>query len=323
MSYSWGSDTSTGWSGGYDYDSARGGYSKTPSTRTYTGGTGTASVGTKSKSVVAAAKYPLEQLATESTQPLVVAVDVTGSMADWPALIFEKLPLLYNEVVRYLPDVEISFAAIGDAYSDKHPVQVTAFGKGVDLDAKVNSLYPEGGGGGGARESYELTAHYFLTQCDMQKAKKPIFIFAGDEGFYESVAKDVLSRYFTGEQPASLDGMKAMRDLGKKFDTYILRKPYGSGYDNSIAQQWKNVLGDQKVMKLDDPRRIVDCIIGIVAASAGGFMDFTKRLSERQEDDKVKSVMKTLRSIATPGDPSKAISTKTPASSKASKKLVP
>src|SRR5436190_1151633 len=60
-----------------------------------------------------------KRISSTGTNPIVVAVDVTGSMATWPAEIFDRLPLLYQTLSQYRPDVEVSFVAIGDAHSDK------------------------------------------------------------------------------------------------------------------------------------------------------------------------------------------------------------
>lgn len=293
--YSWGSDTSAGWSGGYDYGSARAGGGRTygggdPSSvsRAYTGSVCASSAISRGIPILG------RKLSTESDSPLVVAVDVTGSMAEWPRLIFEKLPLLYTEVQRYLPKVEISFAAIGDATYDRVPLQAGDFKKEKELDAIVSSLYPEGGGGGGARESYELMAYYYLNNVETQKAKKPIFIFTGDEGFYDSIDSGLVKTYIGNDITGSLDSMDIMSQLCKKYDTYILRKQYESSHESYINEQWQKALGSQKVLKLDDPRRIVDCIIGIVASTAGSFGDYTKRLTKRQTLVQVKDVMKTL-----------------------------
>lgn len=35
---------------------------------------------------------PKKIVSTESTNPLIVAIDVTGSMSSWPAEIFDRLP---------------------------------------------------------------------------------------------------------------------------------------------------------------------------------------------------------------------------------------
>lgn len=45
-----------------------------------------------------------EDVKTDSTAPLIIVVDETGSMGDWPATMFSKLPYLENEGKEYLGD---------------------------------------------------------------------------------------------------------------------------------------------------------------------------------------------------------------------------
>ena len=121
-------------------------------------------------------------LTTNSESPLVIACDVTGSMGEWPAVIFSKLPYLELEGKEYLgPTMEISFAAIGDAYCDQYPLQVRPFTSGTDLKSQLEELVIEGGGGGQACESYELAALYYSRNVGMPNAIKPIFVYIGDE----------------------------------------------------------------------------------------------------------------------------------------------
>ncbi|MBN1658272.1 MAG: hypothetical protein JXA93_07725, partial [Anaerolineae bacterium] len=96
---------------------------------------------------------PKKRIRSTSKNPLIIAVDVTGSMAQWPFEIFDRLPLLYNTLSQYRPDLEICFAAIGDAAVDRWPLQVTTFAAGFDLEQLLGSLFGEGGGGD-APESY-------------------------------------------------------------------------------------------------------------------------------------------------------------------------
>src|SRR4051812_43516325 len=126
-----------------------------------------------------------KRLATDSKNPILVAVDVTGSMAHWPAEIFDRLPLLYQTLSQYREDVAISFAAIGDATTDRFPLQVTDFAQGAQLDERLAALYGEGGGGGGSKESYELFAWFVQNRVSTPEAEKPFLIIYGDEGFYE------------------------------------------------------------------------------------------------------------------------------------------
>lgn len=232
---------------------------------------------------------------SESPTPVVVGVDVTGSMGKWPEVIFSKLPVLYNEAKLHLPDLDISFCAIGDANSDRFPLQVCDFEKGPALEEGLNTIYPEGGGGAGTKESYELAAYYYARHCDMPNAKRALFVFCGDEGFYTRIKVNTI-KTTTGETPAAdVDTVDVFEELKERFDVYILRVPYnGDAYDQRIEAQWNDALGPQNVLRMTDPARIVDCIIGLAAILADDVDSFSTRISVRQTPAQVKQVLETL-----------------------------
>ncbi len=242
-------------------------------------------------------------LITKALFPLVIAVDVTGSMRTFPQLIFEKLCILYNEVLYFLPEelkesFEISFAAIGDAYTDIYPLQVTDFAKGFELDKNIKSLYPEGGGGGQARETYELIAYYYSKHCQMPKALKaprPMLIFIGDEGFYAKINRSHII-YLIGDTPKTdLISNEIFEELKEKFDVYNLRIKYE--VDNSereIHKTWQDALGSENVIMLHEPRRVVDVILGLIAAKVDRFENFKERIEVRQTPEQIEQVYSTL-----------------------------
>ena len=248
-------------------------------------------------------------LSTEAEAPLVIAVDVSGSMGDWPATIFSKLPYLEHEAKEYLGDgVEISFAAVGDSHSDRYPIQVRDFVKGADLKDELQKLIIEGNGGGTSEESYDLAALYYARNCEMPEAiRKPIFIFIGDEGVYNDLSRDAADLCH-----AKIDGrLKAIglfKQLREKFSVYVIRKPYqcsgnvSSPNNDRIQRQWEELLGVDHVVSLPDASRVVDVIFGILAKETGREDYFEDELKDRQLKDKdgkgkVDVVMKSLMTI--------------------------
>ena len=116
--YGWGTDTDY-WRGPgtYKYDSDRAPYldelakeaKKKPSARTYT----------KRRVPDFSMVDPVGKTISSDAETLVVVgIDVTGSMSSWPLEIFDRLPMLYQTLSQYKPDLEVCFAAIGDATCD-------------------------------------------------------------------------------------------------------------------------------------------------------------------------------------------------------------
>ncbi|MFX0099773.1 MAG: hypothetical protein ACFFCS_09330 [Candidatus Hodarchaeota archaeon] len=257
---------------------------------------------TESKAAVPPPKDKV--LITEAKFPIVVSVDVTGSMKTWPGIIFEKLCILYSETLFFLPEelkenFEISFAACGDAYSDSAPIQITDFAAGQELDANINSLYPEGGGGGQTRETYELIAYYYARKCEMPKISiKPLIIFVGDEGFYTKINRSHIMDLIGDKPKTDLIAKNIFKELKKKFSVYMLRIQYSSDEaEERIDKQWRDTLGDSNVIIMEDPRRIVDTILGIVATAVDGFDKFKERIEIRQTPEQVKQVYSSLNGI--------------------------
>jgi acetone carboxylase gamma subunit len=245
-------------------------------------------------------------LVTNSLFPVVIAVDVTGSMREYPKMIFEKLCILYNEALFFLPPklkntFEISFAAVGDAYTDGYPLQVTDFGKGFELDKNIKTLYPEGGGGGQARESYELMGYYYATHCELHKAQKkprPMFFYIGDEGYYTKVNREQVSELISNPPKTDVVSSDMFDELKKKFDVYMLRIPYQNQDDEvQIHQAWIDVLGKDRVIMLPDPKRVVDTILGLIAANVDRFKEFKERIEVRQTSEQVEQVYSTLNGL--------------------------
>ncbi len=293
------------WSG-YDFATARRAYAS------HVVDAGPSRVASATAASVDAASLVPESLETECEAPLVLAIDVTGSMGDWPATIFSKLPYLEHEAQEYLgKDLEISFSAIGDYFSDSYPLQVQPFVKGKELKNSLEKLMIEGGGGGSSQESYDLAALYYGRNVKCPNAiKKPVLIFIGDEGIYsiidETAATDLCHVDISDKK--KLTPTRVFEELQEKFNVYIVRKPYNcdsnspSSDEVRIRTQWVDLLGADHVISLPDPNRVVDVIFGILAEEAGRFSDFEKELKERQGKDvdgdaKISVVMKSLVTI--------------------------
>lgn len=253
--------------------------------------------------------YVPSSLETKSESPLVIACDVTGSMGDWPATMFSKLPYLDLEGKEYLgKGMEISFAAIGDAYCDSYPLQVRQFVGGKSLEKELKGLVIEGGGGGQVQESYDLGAVYYANNVKMPNAINPIFIFIGDEGLYDGIDLGQAKEWARVDYKQRTSTKQVMEDLKKKYSVYLIRKPYNtgsgdgmSGTDRNIYNQWASYLGEDHIAILPNASRVVDVIFGILAKETDRVDYFRKELTERQGKDKGgdKKIAEALKSLHT------------------------
>lgn len=247
-----------------------------------------------------------ENVKTNSSAPLIIVVDETGSMGDWPATIFSKLPYLENEGKEYLgDDFEICFMAIGDAYcNEKYPLQVRPFAKGLELKDRLKELVIEGGGGGQTTETYELAALFAAQKVEMPKAVKPVIIFIGDEQCYDTISPDHAKKLLGIDLQKSLSTEAVFKQLKDKYSVYVIRKPYGSSAGNTLSDEdrrisahWARLIGDDHISNLPEANRVVDVIFGILAKETGRIAYFENELEDRQTADQVKTVYKSLATI--------------------------
>jgi hypothetical protein len=236
---------------------------------------------------------PRRHVHTQTPNPLVIGVDVTGSMANWPFEIFDRLPLLYNTLSQYREDLEICFAAIGDAAVDRWPLQVTSFASGFDLEQLLGSLYGEGGGGD-APESYGLFAHWLNTHVQVPNAKEPPFlILFGDITMHPKVPKGQIAHYLGDRVSRDVDAIGAWRQVCKTWNTWFLRRPTGKPGDR-VDKQWGRAIGAQKIFHIEDEQRAVDYAMGLIARAWGRFGDFQENMRARQSEEKVVQVSKPI-----------------------------
>lgn len=218
----------------------------------------------------------------ENQTPIVVAMDVTGSMGEWSKIIYDKMPMFFGQMMmeEYCDEPCISFVGVGDAVCDMAPLQVSDFGSGATLDKHLKAIWLEGGGGGatyGEENSYDLAAAYYASSAvTVPKDRKGFFFITGDEGVYEKphwpwfrkwVCDDV--RDITKERDSqTFSAGDIFTSLKQRFHVFHLKKAYDTSSDARILRQWQTLLGEPRVLVLDDPKSVVDIMLGAVALTS-------------------------------------------------------
>ncbi len=289
-------DFSPGYWAGHDFSSARKSYDPHAG-RSYADAK---AVGKKTKDLVP------QSISTESDKPLTILCDVTGSMSEWPGVIFSKLPYLELEGQEYLgKNMEICFGAVGDAYCDTYPLQMRPFTKGLELKDRLKELVIEKGGGGTKQESYELAAYYCLHNVQMPKAIiKPPLLFIGDEAPYDFINEEHVRNHSYGTLQSKLSTAALFKALMEKFSVYLIRKPYNktsnnvmSAEDKKIYKAWCDLIGMDRIADLPEASRVVDVIFGILARETSRVAYFREELEGRQKPEQVKVVYKSLATV--------------------------
>ena len=100
---------------------------------------------------------------TEHPDPTAIQIwlDVTGSNISAAQRVHAKLPTLqaYLKKGNFCADPQINVGAIGDATSDRYPLQWGQYESDNRLDDQIAAIILEGAGGGQMCETYELGAY--------------------------------------------------------------------------------------------------------------------------------------------------------------------
>ena len=95
-----------------------------------------------------------------NTLPVILAVDVTGSMGDAAVEIAKKLNVIMTKLYKDVKDVEFMIMGIGDLAYDDCPIQVSQFESDIRIAEQLDKIYFEFGGGG---NSFELSLLWVMS----------------------------------------------------------------------------------------------------------------------------------------------------------------
>jgi hypothetical protein len=217
--------------------------------------------------------------------PLIVGTDVTGSMGKLAEDIAKgSVGTLFNEVFARKPitDPHVMFMAIGDAYSDRAPLQVSQFEADNRIVDQLTDIFIEGGGGGGGCESYNL-AWYFagmhISHDSFEKRGKKGYLFTvGDEDCHKSLTANAIKNFFGDDVTEDYTNESLLAMAQKTFHVFHLVVEQ-SGYGLTYLPSWRKLLG-QNALILSDYTKISEVIVSAMQVIEGASVaDVTKSWS--------------------------------------------
>jgi hypothetical protein len=208
-----------------------------------------------------------------------ILFDVTGSMGGIPAQFAtdkNKMPALMRLLIEhaYIDDPQIMFGAIGDAYSDRSPLQLGQFESGLEMDEWLTKLFLEGGGGGSRRESYEMAvwwaANHVSMDCLEKRGKKGYLFTMGDEMAYETLPREIVKKWLGDTIESELTLSQIIAAVQEKFEYFHIYVEQGT-YPSSGAQGakhvrfWKEQIGERLLIlrDIDHVAELIGSTIGV------------------------------------------------------------
>lgn len=226
-----------------------------------------------------------------NTVPVILALDVTGSMGEAAVEVAKKLNVVMTKLYDQISDVEFMIMGIGDLSYDKYPIQASQFESDIRIMEQLDKVYFEFGGGGNSFESY-TAAWYFgsrHTKLDCwNRGKKGIIITMGDERLNPYLPIQGRNCSFEGVIGDTLQDNVETKDLyheaSEKFDIYHLDVNHGWRFDDGIAGSFKEYLDDKhfRQVNLDN---IADEIVDIIISSVESQGDISSTVTTNENGE--------------------------------------
>lgn len=209
--------------------------------------------------------------------PLIVAIDVTGSMGMLADVIARQgLGTLFTSILERKPisDPHVMFMAVGDAAYDSAPLQVSQFEADTRIIDQLTEIYIEHGGGNDT-ESYNLPWYFAVNHTahdSIEKRGKRGYLFTiGDEEAPNDLTPNQIKQ-FLGDSPQTVPTTKELLETVQRFyDVYhivIAEGSYARAHLAGVTESWRALLG-QRVIVLADHTKLAEVIVSAIEVAEG------------------------------------------------------
>lgn len=209
-----------------------------------------------------------------NTVPVILGLDVTGSMGNACAETAAALSQIVKELYNKYKDIEIMTMGIGDFDCDRYPLQCTQFESDVRIAEQMDQIYMEHGGGGNGWESYTAAWWYGLYRtkldCFNDQGRKGIIITMGDEPLNPDLAAKRILKYLGEADQKNMEYLfktpELYREASKKFDIFHIAVDDPGDcyqdYKHTVDPSFKKVIGENfKISTIDNLKNtICQCI---------------------------------------------------------------
>lgn len=186
------------------------------------------------------------------TIPIILALDVTGSMGLATKHCATKLNDIMENLYKKVKDVEFMMMGIGDLAYDGAPIQATQFESDVRILDQTTKIWFEHGGGGNAYESYTAAWYFGLYHTSLdcwKRGKKGIIITLGDEPLNPYLPGRRLSQVLSEQISVDIDTSELYQKVIERFDVYHIaitdQECSFKRYENDIKRTWQDLLGQR------------------------------------------------------------------------------
>lgn len=228
-----------------------------------------------------------------NTIPIILALDVTGSMGRSCQETAEALGVIMTELYEKYKDIEFCVMGIGDLAYDSAPIQMSQFESDVRIAEALDKIYMEHGGGGNAYESYTAAWYMALHRTSLDRinkqGKRGIIITMGDEPLNPYLPKDALNEALNGNEQGDVNTDDLYKEVSEKFDVYHIAVNDHDNcyyrYADRIKSSFGKLLGQRlKISTVNDlSKTITECIDDSLAFDGEASMPKNNIVNENGE----------------------------------------
>lgn len=236
-----------------------------------------------------------------NTVPVILALDVTGSMGCTAVEIAKKLNTVMTELYNSTKDVEFMIMGIGDLAYDRAPIQASQFESDIRIAEQLDKIYFEAGGGGNGYESYTAAWYFALNHTKLdcfKRGKKGLIITMGDEPLNPYLPKLPLQNAVGDNLETDINTKAIYMETIKKFELYHLAvvDSHSSGrhYKDAIHKTFSEYFDKNHLIEVNLDN-IIQTIINIVTDFAkDDCTSITESVNENQPENKKKGFFRNM-----------------------------
>lgn len=224
-----------------------------------------------------------------NTRPVILALDVTGSMGGASVKVAKELNVIMTELYDKVQDVEFMIMGIGDLSCDDAPIQASQFESDIRIAEQLDKIYFEGGGGGNSYESYTAAWYFGLNHCKLDcwnRGKKGIIITLGDEPLNPYLPMSPLAVSTGNKIQGDVETDELFKEVIQKYDLYHLavddRETSYWRYADRIKSSFGKYL-DENHLKVVNMDNLANTIVGIVVNSEENILAEAANTNENGE----------------------------------------
>lgn len=207
-----------------------------------------------------------------NTLPVILALDVTGSMGQAAVKVAQKLNAIMTNLYedKSLGDIEFCIMGIGDLACDNTPIQISQFESDIRIAEQLDKVYFEFGGGGNTYESYTAAWYMGSRHCDLdcwKRGKKGIIITLGDECPNPYLPASALKRATGDNLQGDIETPTLYEEVKDKFEIYHIsvddsESSYSYHKRWGLDEKWTDLLGDNyKISTMENLGKTITDII--------------------------------------------------------------